>query len=151
MIIRPAAAADIDDMAAVAAAAYRSGFAHILEAEVLAARDAAYFAQSFSVALPALRVAVQAGRIVAFAKVTAQHLDMLFTAPEAQGSGIGAALLASVEADGVTTLECFRDNHAARRFYQRHGWQLLREYSRDFLGKTRDFVWLEKKPDTTGR
>ena len=116
MIIRPAEAADIDGMAAVAAAAYRSGFAHILEAEVLATRDAAYFAQSFAAALPAMRVAVQAGRIVAFAKVTVHHLDMLFTAPGAQGTGIGAALLASVEADGVITLECFRDNHAARRF-----------------------------------
>ena len=24
-------------------------------------------------------------------------------------------------------LECFRDNHAARRFYERHGWRLERE------------------------
>ena len=145
MIIRPAAAADIAGMAAVAAASYRSGFAFILEPEVLDTRDEAYFAQSFAAALPSLRVAVQDGRIVAFAKVTAPHLDMLFTAPGAQGAGVGAALLASVEADGVISLECFRDNHAARRFYQRHGWQLAREYSRKFLGRTRDFVLLQKK------
>lgn len=145
MIIRPAQASDVAGMATVAAASYCSGFAHILEPEVLATRDAAYFAQSFAAALPALRVAVRDGRIVAFAKVTAHHLDMLFTAPEAQGAGVGAALLASVEADGVTTLECFRENHAARRFYQRHGWQLAREYSREFLGRTRDFVLLQKQ------
>jgi len=144
VIVRPATANDLPALADVAAASYRSGFAAILEPEVLAARDAAYFVQSFAAALPTMRVAEEAGRILAFAKVTGRHLDMLFTAPPSQGSGIGALLLASVEAEGVNSLECFRDNSGARRFYARHGWRLARAYEREFLGRSRAFVYYEK-------
>ena len=144
MIVRPAVAADIPALAEVAAASYRSGFAGILEPEVLAVRDAAYFTQAFATALASMRVAEVAGHILAFAKVTGRHLDMLFTAPAAQGSGVGATLLASVEAAGVNTLECFRDNNGARRFYERHGWRLARAYEREFLGRSRAFVFYEK-------
>ena len=39
------------------------------------------------------------------------------------------------EAQGAKSLECFRDNHGARRFYERHGWQVAREYEREFAGQ----------------
>ena len=133
-------------MAAIAEASYRVAFADILEPEALAARDAAFFDGFFADKIASCRVAERDGRVVAFAKTTGEHLDMLFVAPGAQGSGAGSALLAAVEADGVRTLECFRDNHAARRFYERRGWRLARAYEREFIGRTRAFVFYEKGP-----
>nr|WP_256515198.1 GNAT family N-acetyltransferase [Alsobacter ponti] len=110
----------------------------------MASRDEAFFAQRFAGELASLRVAEEGGRTIGFSKVTDTHLDMLFVDPAAQGTGGGGALLAEAEARGVRTLECFRDNAAARRFYERHGWRLARAYERDFLGKSRAFVFYEK-------
>ena len=59
---------------------------------------------------------------------------------------MGSALLAEAEARGTWTLECFRDNRSARSFYERHGWTLARSYEREFLGRTRAFVFYEKRP-----
>ncbi len=144
MIVRAAIAADVPAMAAIAAASYRAAFAAILEAEALAVRDGEFFANLFVRTLTSLRVAETDGDVVAFAMVTDQHLDMLFVAPNAQRRGAGRALLGAVEADGVCTLECFRDNHGARRFYERHGWRLARAYEREFIGRERAFVFYEK-------
>ncbi len=144
MIVRPAAAGDIDGLAQIAAAAYVQGFAGILEAETLATYDRAFFAGRFATQLAALTVAQAEGALLGFAKTTGNHLDMLFVDPRAQGSGAGSALLAEAEARGVATLECFRDNHAARRFYEARGWQLLRAYDREFAGRNRSFVFYGK-------
>ena len=95
-------------------------------------------------ALASLTVAVADGIVLGFAKTTAGHLDMLFVQPRAHGTGAGSALLAEAEARGVRTLECFRDNAAARGFYERRGWTLLRAYQRDFAGRVRDFVFYWK-------
>ena len=141
LTVRRAAASDVAALAAVAEASYASGFAGILEPEVLASRDAATFAARFSGSLDRLVLAEDGGgRTLGFALVTSGHLDMLFVAPAAQAGGVGAHLLAYVEAQGARTLECFRDNTAARRFYERHGWRLERGYEREFAGRTRAFV-----------
>jgi putative acetyltransferase len=144
VIVRVAAPADIPAMARIATDSYRATFATILDPDALAARDPAFFAGIFATSLPTMRVAVAEEGVVAFTKVTEQHLDMLFVAPDLQGQGAGSALLAAVEAEGVRTLECFRDNHAARRFYERHGWRLTRAYAREFIGRERAFVFYEK-------
>ena len=139
--VRPARADDVVALAAVAEASYASGFAGILEPEVLASRDAATFAARFAESLDRLVLAEHGdGRALGFALVTAGHLDMLFVDPAAQAGGVGSRLLAHVEAAGACTLECFRDNTAARRFYERHGWRLERGYEREFAGLTRAFV-----------
>jgi putative acetyltransferase len=65
---------------------------------------------------------------------------MLFMDPDAGGKGGGAMLLEKAEALGAKSLECFRDNEGARRFYERHGWRVERDYNREFLGKSRSFV-----------
>ena len=55
------------------------------------------------------------------------EIDELFVLPEARGNGAGARLLERAEAQfariGCTnvSLQLSRDNEAARRFYQRHG------------------------------
>lgn len=144
MIVRAARAADIAATAAVASAAYRAGFAAILDAAELARRDPASFVPRFTADLARLRVATADGVVAGFSLVTGPHLDMLFVAPGAQGSGAGAALLAEAVARGTSSLECFRANTSARRFYDRHGWLVTRGYSRPFAGRLHDFVYYER-------
>ena len=98
----------------------------------------------FVASLARLRVAEIEGAVAGFSLVTDGHLDMLFIAPAAQGRGVGHALLADARAGGAVSLESFRDNHKARRFYEHFGWQLASEYSRVFEGTTRHFVWYRK-------
>ena len=85
------------------------------------------------------------GNPIGFLLVTDNHIDMLFVDPPGIGKGAGSRLLQFAEQNGARTLECFRDNHAARRFYERHGWRLEREYDRDFAGRSRSFVFYVKE------
>lgn len=156
MIIRPATPDDITAMAAAAAAAYRAGFVGILDPLTLAGFDRHFFANRFERTLagdpvqgadgsaPVMTVADTEGEVLGFAKTTGSHLDMLFVAPRVFRSGAGSALLAEAEGRGVHTLECFRDNAAARSFYERRGWVLQRAYERDFAGGVHSFVFYAK-------
>jgi putative acetyltransferase len=145
--IRAASPADIETLAAVAVASYRHGFAGILEPDILASCDHAFFAARFSRELAKIALAEEENSIAGFSLVTGRNLDMLFVAPARIGNNIGAKLLAAAEAQGAATLECFRDNEEARRFYERHGWRLERSYTREYLGRTRDFVAYVKDRD----
>ena len=89
-------------------------------------------------------VALERKTPVGFLLMTDGHIDMLFMEPAASGRGGGAVLLREAETLGAKSLECFRDNHAARRFYERHGWRVEREYEREFAGRSRSFVLYEK-------
>ncbi len=144
MIVRPAEPADAPAMAAIAARSYRSAFAAILEEEVLAARNEAFFAELFGRSVEHLRLAEEDGRPVAFCLAHDGHIQMLFADPDHIGAGAGSALLAAAEADGATTLECFAENAPARRFYERRGWRLAKAYSRPFIGREREFVLFAK-------
>lgn len=146
MIVRAATSADIPDMADVTATSYAHAFAGILEPQALAQRDALFFRTRFAETWPHMRVAIEDDRIFGVAMVTNGHLDMLFLDPATIGKGVGAALLRDVEEHGARTLECFRDNHAARRFYERHGWRQVGAYDREFVGCQRSFVAYEKMP-----
>jgi putative acetyltransferase len=131
-------------VAAVAAASYQAGFAGILEPEVLAARGEAFFAPRLAEAGARLRIVERLGRVLGFCLMTEGHIDMLFVAPEGQGSGAGSALLVDAEVRGACSLECFAANRAARDYYERHGWRVASAYRRDFAGRLRDFVRYEK-------
>ena len=144
MIIRPALAHEARRVGQLAAASYAGAFADILEPAVLAEHGPAHFAARFAETWPRLRVADSFGEIIGFAQVTAGQLDMLFIDPIAQGCGAGSALLGDAELRGTTSLESFRDNTPARRFYERHGWRLTRTYTRPFAGRDLDFVYYEK-------
>jgi putative acetyltransferase len=144
VIVRLAEAGDVAAAAAVASASYRAAFAAILPAEALARRTPESFVPRFAAGLARLRLAESGGRVRGFSFVTGTHLDMLFVDPAAQGTGAGRALLAEAEARGVASLECFRANHAARRFYERAGWHLVRGYTRSFEGAEHRFVFYEK-------
>ena len=55
-------------------------------------------------------------------------LDWLWVLPEAQGTGIGSALLshARQQRPGGLALWVFASNAPARRFYERRGWRAVR-------------------------
>lgn len=140
MIVRPAGADDVPALAAIAGRSYRDAFAGILEADVLQSRDAMFFAERFASSWERILVAYSGERLTGFLLMTDEHIDMLFMDPAASGRGGGALLLNEAERRGARSLECFRDNNAARRFYERHGWQVEGEYDREFAGKSRSFV-----------
>jgi putative acetyltransferase len=144
VIVRAAEEDDVPALAAIAERSYRAAFAGILEAAVLESRDAAFFAARFASSWERMLVAVSENGPAGFLLMTEGHIDMLFMDPAASGKGGGAMLLEHAEALGAKSLECFRDNHAARRFYERHGWQVEREYDRDFVGRSRSFVFYVK-------
>ena len=144
MIARPAEVEDIPALATIAERSYRAAFAGILEPEVLEGRNAAFFAERFASSWERMLIALSHEELIGFLLMTDGHIDMLFMDPDAGGKGRGALLLAEAEARGAKSLECFRDNHGARRFYERHGWRVTQEYERDFAGKSRSFVFYEK-------
>ncbi|KLK94200.1 hypothetical protein AA309_04330 [Microvirga vignae] len=144
MIVRPARAEDILALAEVAARSYSVSFGTILEPEVLATRNAAFFAERFRSSCECMLIAEQNGKIAGFLLMTDGHIDMLFMDPAVSGQGGGARLLEAAEKRGAKSLECFRDNHGARRFYERHGWRVTRRYEREFAGRNRSFVFYEK-------
>ena len=140
MRVRAARPDDVPALAAIAERSYRWAFERILEPEVLAGRDAAFFAARFASSWEHMLVALAHEEPMGFLLMTDGHIDMLFMDPRASGQGGGALLLKQAEALGARSLECFRDNHGARRFYERHGWQVAREYDRTFAGRERSFV-----------
>lgn len=145
MIVRPARIEDIPVLAVVAARSYRAAFATILEPEVLETRDTAFFAERFRSSWERMLVVEQQGKIAGFLLMTDGHIDMLFMDPAVSGQGGGARLLEAAEEKGAKSLECFHDNRGARRFYERHGWRVTREYEREFAGRSRGFVFYEKR------
>ena len=144
MRVRAARPGDVPALAEVAERSYRSAFAGILEPEVLAGRDAAFFAARFATSWKDMLVAVMHEELMGFLLMTDGHIDMLFMDPQASGQGGGALLLKEAEALGARSLECFRDNHGARRFYERHGWRVAKGYDREFAGGERSFVLYAK-------
>jgi putative acetyltransferase len=143
--IRPATPADVPELARISAASYRATFLPILGETGLALRDAAFFEQRFPDEIPWLHIGEDGtSRILGFHQVKEGLLIMLFLEPALTGRNLGAQLLADAESKGAVRLECFRDNHGARRFYERHGWHATEHYTREFAGAEQHFVAYSK-------
>lgn len=140
LVLRPAAPEDADALGRVAHASFHRAFAGIMSPAALGQRPLSFFVGRFGELWPHVTAATEDGRIVGFSMVRQGHIDMLFIDPAAQARGIGAALLAAAEAAGARSLECFRDNHEARAFYEKHGWTLNQSLRRSFCGEDYDFV-----------
>ena len=145
MIVRAAVAADIAAAAGVAARSYRGAFAGILADAALDLRTPEFFAARFRESLDLVMVAESNGAVIGFSVMTHRHIDMLFVDPGRQGAGVGHALLEDAEHRGANSLECFRANFAARRFYERAGWRLAHAYARPFANAEHEFVRYEKR------
>ena len=87
------------------------------------------------------RVIDMGGRIAGYVQVDTgaeeDYLSMLILHPDARGQGLGARLLAAIQAGSRRKgrglyLRVFRTNAAARRFYERQGWLLVADEG-DFL------------------
>jgi ribosomal protein S18 acetylase RimI-like enzyme len=72
-------------------------------------------------------VAEVAGRIVGFAALSGDLLGHIYVHPNEQDRGLGTALFDIVkqERPGGFRLWVFQKNEGARRFYERHGCQLV--------------------------
>ena len=69
------------------------------------------------------------GRVLGFAALTADELTHIYVEPDAHGHGIGGALIdrAKERRPGGFRLWVFQQNANARRFYERRGFDLVRE------------------------
>ena len=82
-----------------------------------------------------------AGTVTGFAGLSSDELTHLYVDPEHQGRGTGTELLEHAKALRPDRLELwvFQKNEGARRFYERHGFRLVR--LTDGAGN------MEKEPD----
>jgi putative acetyltransferase len=125
----------VPELATIAAASYRASFLTIVGEEGLAARSQTHFERRFAEQWPSVTLAqLEDGRVAGFSQVRKGKLDMLFVHPDFFGLSYGASLPADAENRGATHLDCFRDNHAARRFYERQGWRIQGEFIQEFAG-----------------
>jgi ribosomal protein S18 acetylase RimI-like enzyme len=84
------------------------------------------------VLLPTREVWVAAGdddRALGFAALGDDELEQLYVHPDAQSRGLGSALLDRAKERRPQGLQLwvFQRNEGARRFYERHGFELVRE------------------------
>lgn len=145
MILRPATEADIPALSRLATDAFIAKFGHLYSQANLDA----FLSESLSEAAVAAelanpdriyRLAEDEGRLIGFCKIglscgfpehargqRVMELKQLYTAPDATGKGIGAALMdwamAEFAARGAdeAQLSVYAYNEGAHRFYQRYG------------------------------
>ena len=135
--MEPAVAADAEALATIRVAAMRESLERIGRFDPQRARDR--FLSGFDPALT--RHVLLDGRRVGFVVVRAQDdgllLDHLYVAPQAQGRGVGAAVMAGVLADadarGLPVRVGALRGSDANRFYARHGFELVEEGEWDNL------------------
>lgn len=72
-------------------------------------------------------VATHNDKIIAFLARQAEEIRLLYSHPGFIGKGAGSRLVDSAKTADVAALElwCFQENHAARRFYERHGFRAI--------------------------
>jgi ribosomal protein S18 acetylase RimI-like enzyme len=141
-----------DDLAAVDAlfrASFVATFGDLYAAEDLAAFLDGFTPEAWRGELAsgghAIRLAEQEGELIGFAKVAdptlpvtpagkALELRQLYLAESAKGSGVAATLMDWVFAEGRRRgcgelfLSVYVDNHRARRFYERYGFEDVGPY-----------------------
>lgn len=145
MNLRPATADDVPALSRLATQAFVAKFGHLYAREDLDTflRDClseAAVAKDFADPAQVYRLAEADGKLTGFCKIStkcgwpehargarAMELKQLYTAPDATGMGIGAALmdwamaeLAARGADEVQ-LSVYAENTGAHRFYARYG------------------------------
>ncbi|MCW2854799.1 MAG: GCN5-related N-acetyltransferase [Marmoricola sp.] len=124
VILRPAAAEDLDELAELYIATRRDAAPAMPAAVHADAEIRAWFA-GLPQGQPAREIwlAEDGGEVLGFAVLTDAWLDSLYVGPQHQATGIGSMLLDLVKAqrpDGFA-LWVFASNTAARTFYHRHG------------------------------
>ncbi len=104
--------------------------AHLQDPRVAQSRDEMFFKNRLKRWQKTTLIAWQKAKISGFSSWRGAELEALFIASHCRSSGHGAKLLAAAEAamrqGGATklTLDCYYTNTAARKFYERNGWQV---------------------------
>lgn len=93
--------------------------------------------------LPLVMTARADGEAAAFMGITGAHLDALFAAPEYFGRGAGAALMREALARGVRSVDVNEQNPRARRFYEKHGFQIVSRRETDDCGNPYPILRME--------
>jgi diamine N-acetyltransferase len=149
LTLRAATTADLTALSALAIRAFVAKFGHLYSQANLAAflaENLSETAFAADLADPSRKIclAERGGALVAFAKIAfvcgfpahargekAMELKQLYTAPEAIGGGIGAALMdwamAELTAHGAdeVQLSVYAENFDAHRFYRRYGFEKI--------------------------
>lgn len=124
--LRPATPADATDLARLFMASRRAAMPWLREVH----GEGATISYLREVVLPRRHVLVAAdaaGRPLAFIAFGDGEVEHLYVAPEQRGRGLGARLLQRAQASGpALELWVFQRNEAARAFYERHGFRLVR-------------------------
>lgn len=150
MHIRAATPHDIPALARLSAESFSAKFAHLYPPEIHAAFVAATYNDDAIAALvtdPTIQTwLVDDGTaLLAYAMLcppglphpdatAGLELKRLYTAPGATGQGLGTRLMTEIvipaanAAAGDTWIGVYSDNHAAQRFYARHGFLKVGEY-----------------------
>jgi GNAT superfamily N-acetyltransferase len=127
-VVRPAAAAELDQLARLWYDAWQDAHAAIVPAELVRLRTLESFRDRLERALPHTRVVGPTGASVGLCVVKDDELYQLFVSASARGSGVAVALIDDAEARlaaaGVKTawLACAVGNDRAARFYEKRGW-----------------------------
>lgn len=94
--------------------------------------------------IPLLAAAFVCGRAAGFFGVSGDRLEMLFTAPEFFGSGLGGRLMETAVSEyGVRSVEVNEQNARARRFYEKHGFRAAGRSETDNCGRPYPILTLE--------
>lgn len=76
------------------------------------------------------------GSVVGFIAMLDNEVGAIFVEPDAQGQGIGRALMEHVRANrDVLELDVFKANRIGRRFYARYGFQVVGERVHEETGQ----------------
>jgi ribosomal protein S18 acetylase RimI-like enzyme len=134
--IRPARADDLEALAELHHAIWLDAHAAFVGLPP-EARGVAWYREVIRPTLDRTMVAEREGAPVGYVTWLDALLDDIWVAPWAQGRGTGALLLRAgeeaIRGNGFAQarLECVAANQGARRFYERHGWTLAREFVTD--------------------
>jgi putative acetyltransferase len=140
--IRPAGEPDFDALTDVWERAARSTHSFMDDSDFVANRP--YIRDLY---LPSMDVwaAVEDDEPIGFVGARESHVELLYIAPEAQGRGIGTALLAHVAGgEGPSSVEVYADNTAGLGFYLSQGFHETRRYPTDAAGRAFAIVHLER-------
>ena len=75
------------------------------------------------------------GRLLGFAGVSGETIEMLFLGPHARGKGIGARLLRlALDTYGACKLDVNEQNEQARGFYEHMGFEVVGRSETDDMG-----------------
>jgi putative acetyltransferase len=134
MRIRPARADDLDALAELHHAIWTATQWELVGLPPQA-RDVRWYREVIAPTLDRTLVAERDATPLGYVTCLDELLDDIWVAPWAQGEGVGALLLRAGEeairanGHGEARLECVAANQGARRFYERHGWRLAREFT----------------------